>query len=95
LVSIFLTSKSGNAFTKTEAETPAQHTKMNTGNIVSNTSGFVDPSADIEGILIINNVLYIDGIKIDEKLKKFHSKKSNTTYTIKHDSDGNLSATKD
>ncbi|WP_300329198.1 hypothetical protein [Accumulibacter sp.] len=52
-------------------------------NFVANTSGEVDKDAVIEGVLIINDDVYIDGAKIDRGVGEYFSKKTRKTYSIR------------
>lgn len=53
------------------------------GNTVANEKGVIDPDADVEGVTIINDELFIDGVKIARGTKEYVSKKSRKTYLIR------------
>ncbi len=53
------------------------------GNRVSNEKGVIGPDADVEGVTIINDDLYIDGSKISRGVTEYVSKKTKTVYSIR------------
>lgn len=53
------------------------------GNTVANEKGVIGPDADIEGVTIINDELYIDGVKIARGTTEYKAKKSKKTYSIR------------
>ncbi|MEF8750105.1 MAG: hypothetical protein V5B31_20300 [Candidatus Accumulibacter propinquus] len=52
-------------------------------NTVANEQGAIDPDADIEGVVIINDQLYIDGHKISRGAAEYVSKKTRKVYSIR------------
>lgn len=62
-------------------------------NEARNVSGHVDEDAQIEGILIINGAVRIDGVKIPKGQKKYRSAKTGRTYLIEWGGDDNVSVT--
>lgn len=64
----------------------------NSGNEVSNVAGVIDGSSvEIEGIVIINGEVSIDGVKIPRGTKKYRSVKSGKKYLIEWGRDNNVS----
>ena len=62
---------------------PPKGVSINIGkNVVKNESGVIDENADIEGIVIINGEVNIDGVKVPRGVKKFHSPKTGKNYRI-------------
>lgn len=59
-------------------------------NEAENTSEVIDPSAQIEGITIINKKVFIDGIEVPKNAKKFISKNSKKTFIINRDKNENI-----
>lgn len=59
-------------------------------NTVENSSGKIDPRAEIEGITVINEDVWIDGEKVPRTKTHYKSRKSGKTYMIKR-GDGNVS----
>jgi hypothetical protein len=66
---------------------------ISNGNVSTNESGTISSDAQIEGITIINDVLYIDGVKIPKDQREYYSKKTKKTYVIKRSQGGNISVT--
>lgn len=62
-------------------------------NEVGNVSGYIDEDAQIEGIVIINGAVSIDGVKIPKGQKRYKSAKSGKTYIIDWGRDDNVSVT--
>ncbi len=56
-----------------------------------NESGVVDESVEIEGILIINGELKIDGVLIPRGVKKYRSAKNGKVYRIEWGKGDNVS----
>ena len=52
-------------------------------NTVSNEKGVIDQDADVEGVLIINDEVYIDGQKIPKGVTEYVSKKTKKSYSIR------------
>ncbi len=52
-------------------------------NTVANTSGEIDKDAAVEGVLVINDDVYIDGVKIDRGVSEYASRKTKKTYSIR------------
>ncbi|HPT50096.1 MAG TPA: hypothetical protein PLS67_03585 [Accumulibacter sp.] len=52
-------------------------------NTVSNEKGVIGPGADVEGVVIINDEVYIDGNKIARGVTQYVSKKTKTVYAIR------------
>jgi hypothetical protein len=57
-------------------------------NTVSNEQGAIDPDADIEGVVVINDQLYIDGHKISRGVTEYVSKKTRKVYSIRWEKKG-------
>lgn len=64
-------------------------------NEVANVAGEVAEDAEIEGILIINGTVNIDGVKIPKGQRKFHSPKTGKNYRIDWGRDDNVSVTEE
>lgn len=60
-------------------------------NEVNNSSGVIASDAQIEGVTIINQKVFIDGEEVPRNVTVFASKKSKITYIIKRDKSGNVS----
>ena len=52
-------------------------------NHVENASGKIDPEAEIEGVAVINEDVWIDGEKLPRTKTQHKSKKTGKTYLIK------------
>lgn len=59
-------------------------------NTVENSSGKIDQQAEIEGITVINEDVWIDGERVPRTKTHYKSKKSGKTYIIKRGG-GNVS----
>ncbi|WP_300454782.1 hypothetical protein [Accumulibacter sp.] len=53
------------------------------GNTVANEKGVIAPDADVEGVVIINDTLSIDGVKIARGVTEYVSKKTKKVYSIR------------
>ena len=78
------------AFAQAMDKVPKQKSSANEAR---NVSGHVDEDAQIEGILVINGVVSIDGVKIPKGQKKYRSAKTGRTYLIEWGGDDNVSVT--
>ncbi len=58
-------------------------TVSGSGNTVANEKGVIAPDADIEGVVIINGNLSIDGVKIARGVTEYVSKKTKKVYSIR------------
>jgi hypothetical protein len=56
---------------------------LGSNNTVANTSGVIDKDAEVEGVLIINDELYIDGAKVARGVTEYVSRKTKKTYSIR------------
>lgn len=83
----------GLATTSVMAETKDRTAKKPSANEVRNVAGEVDEDAQIEGILVINGTVNIDGVKIPKGQKKYRSPKSGKNYLIEWGRDDNVSVT--
>jgi hypothetical protein len=59
-------------------------------NKVGNTAGHIDSDADIEGVVIINGEVSIDGEKVPRGKTRHTGRKSGTKYVIKWSKDGSV-----
>lgn len=59
------------------------------GTVIIN-SGVIEPDADIEGVTIINNKVFIDGEEVPKGKNTFVSKKTKKRYSISWGKDGNI-----
>lgn len=62
-------------------------------NEAQNVSSFIDEDAQIEGVVIINGAVSIDGVKIPKGQKKYKSARSGKTYLIEWGRDDNVHVT--
>lgn len=53
------------------------------GNTVANEKGVISPDADVEGVVIINDALSIDGVPIARGVTEYVSKKTRKVYSIR------------
>jgi len=60
------------------------------GNTVANEKGVIGPDAEVEGIVIINGKLSIDGVSIDKGVTEYVSKKTKKVYRIQWGKKGEL-----
>lgn len=51
-------------------------------NTVANEKGAIDQDADVEGVLIINDEVYIDGQRVSKGVTGYVSKKTKKSYSI-------------
>lgn len=56
---------------------------LGSNNTVANTSGVIDKDAEIEGVLIINDELYIDGARVARGVTEYVSRKTKKAYSIR------------
>ncbi len=66
---------------------------IGSSNSVSIESGEIDADAQIEGIAIINEKVYIDGVQVPRGKRDVISKKSGKHYRIDWGKDGNVTVT--
>jgi len=52
-------------------------------NSAANVSGEIDKSAEVEGVLVINDKVFIDGARIERGVNEYFSKKTRKTYLIR------------
>jgi len=50
---------------------------------VANEKGVISPDADVEGVVIINDALSIDGVPIARGVTEYVSKKTRKVYSIR------------
>lgn len=62
-------------------------------NEVSNESGFIAGDVDIEGVAVINDQVFIDGVRIKKGVREVTSGKTGRTYRINRSSNGNVTVT--
>ena len=62
-------------------------------NEVSNESDFIAGDVDIEGVAIINDQVFIDGVRIKKGVREVTSGKTGRTYRINRSSNGNVTVT--
>lgn len=73
--------------------TSGQQEKRSKGSVASNQTGIIDSSAEIEGVTIINDSVYIDGERVPSHVTRFKGRKSGLVYSIKWGKNGNISVT--
>lgn len=62
-------------------------------NDASNDSGGIAGDVQIEGITIINDKVYIDGVRVPKGTREVISKKTGRVYRIDWGKDGNITVT--
>lgn len=88
VIAVMLAGLVGGVFSAQAAEpaakpAPSKGVSINIGkNVVKNESGVIDEDADVEGIMIINGEVSIDGVKVPRGTKKFHSSRTGKNYRI-------------
>ena len=60
------------------------------GTTVNSGSGIVGSDVQIEGVTIINDKLFIDGVKVPRGITVYTSKKTKKTYKIQWGKNGNI-----
>lgn len=60
------------------------------GSVVTNSAGALGPDVDMEGVAVINNEVFIDGVKVPHGKTSHVGKKSGKTYTIRWGKNGNI-----
>lgn len=60
-------------------------------NVSVNRQGEIAEDAEISGVTVINDDVFIDGIKIPRGTKTYTSKKTGKTYRIQWGKNGNVS----
>lgn len=73
--------------------TSSQQEKRSKRSVASNQTGVIDPDAEIKGVTIINDSVYIDGEKVPHRVTRFKGRKSGLVYSIKWGRNGNISVT--
>lgn len=67
--------------------------RIGSGNDASNDSGTISGDVEIEGVAILNDKVYIDGVRVPKGVREVTSKKTGKTYRIVWGKDGNISVT--
>lgn len=67
--------------------------KIGSDNDVSNESGVISGDVEIEGVAILNDKVYIDGVRAPRGVREVTSKKTGKSYRIVWGKDGNISVT--
>jgi len=62
-------------------------------NDASNDSGDIAGDVEIEGVAIINDKVFIDGVRVPKWKREVTSKKTGKTYRIDWGKDGNVAIT--
>lgn len=60
------------------------------GSMASNTTATLGPDVEMEGVAVINEEVFIDGVKVPHGKTSYFSKKSGKFYTIRWDKNGNI-----
>ena len=60
------------------------------GSVASNSAATLGPDVEMEGVAVINNEVFIDGVKVPYGKTTYLSKKSGKTYTIRWGKNGNI-----
>jgi hypothetical protein len=66
---------------------------IGSGNDASNDAGGIAADVEIEGVTIINDKVYIDGVRVPKGTHEVTSKKTGKTYRIVWGKDGNITVT--
>jgi len=66
--------------------------KVNEKNTAQNSSG-IEGDVEMDGVAVINDKVYIEGILVPKKQREFRSPKSGKTYLIIQGKDGNVTVT--
>ena len=84
---------SGTALAQVSVDVSGYGVKIqsDSGKSVNTRSGHIDPDAQIEGVAIINDDVFIDGEKVPRGKSVYTSKKSKKTYLIQWGKNGNIS----
>lgn len=64
---------------------------IGSGNEASNDTGDIAADVQIEGVAIINDKVYIDGVRVPKGVREVTSSKTGKTYRIVWGKDGNIS----
>lgn len=83
----------GTAVGQVSVNVPGYSVQVDTasGKTAVNEAGVIDSDVEIEGITIINDKLFIDGVEVRRGTKVYSSSKSKKTYKIQWGKDGNIS----
>jgi hypothetical protein len=68
---------------------------MGSGNDTGNTAGSIDADADIEGVTVINDEVWIDGDKVPKGKTRHTGKKSGIKYKISWGKNGNIAVSQE
>lgn len=61
------------------------------GSAAGNSSGTIDADVEMEGVAVINDDVFIDGVKIPRGKTRYTSKKTGKSYRIQWGKNGNIS----
>ena len=84
---------SGVAAAQVSATAGGNHVKIDSDNDASNESGVISGDVEIEGVAILNDKVYIDGVRVPRGVREVTSKKSGKTYRIVWGKNGNITVT--
>lgn len=68
---------------------------IGSGNDTGNSAGSIDADADIEGVSVINDDVWIDGEKIPKGKNRHTGKKSGIKYKINWGKNGNIAVSQE
>ena len=68
---------------------------MGGSNDTGSTAGSIDPDADIEGVSVINDEVWIDGEKVPKGKTRYTGKKSGVKYKISWGKNGNIAVSQE
>jgi hypothetical protein len=68
---------------------------MGSGNDTGNTAGSIDADAEIEGVTVINDEVWIDGDKVPKGKTRHTGKKSGIKYKISWGKNGNIAVSQE
>ena len=93
IVGLIMVSLVGHSLAQQGNENRQIQIQIGSGNEVSNESGVIDENVQVEGIVVINGKVSIDGVKIPRGVKKYRSPKSGKNYLIEWGKNDNVSVT--
>lgn len=65
-------------------------TGRNQASVANNRAGVIEGDAEVEGVTVINQEVFIDGVKVPHGQSRYVGKKSGKTYTIRWGKNGNI-----
>ncbi len=59
-------------------------------SVASNRAGVIEGDVEVEGVTVINQEVFIDGVKVPHGQTRYVGKKSGKTYAIRWGKNGNV-----